>query len=168
VPQIDGLGVEVMELCMPQVTAGELTGYLVATYSLQDILTEMMAKQLTRSQEVSFTEADGTRLALHGVARRGSRIFTAQQLVDLPGNTLVLRIDSWRGAPDLFPERAHGAGHRHVDRAGVGAGAAGQGHAPAPARRAATWPRRWRFARRWRTRWSPACARATCRGASPT
>jgi PAS domain-containing protein len=23
--------------------------------------------------------------------------------VDLPGNTLVLRIDSWRGAPDLFP-----------------------------------------------------------------
>ena len=103
VPQIDGLGVEVMELCMPQVTAGELTGYLVATYSLQDILTEMIAKQLTRSQEVSFTEADGTRLALHGVARRGSRIFTAQQLVDLPGNTLVLRIDSWRGAPDLFP-----------------------------------------------------------------
>jgi two-component system sensor histidine kinase DctS len=103
VPQIDGLGVEVMELCMPQVTAGELTGYLVATYSLQDILTEMVAKQLTRSQEVSFTEADGTRLALHGVARRGSRIFTAQQLVDLPGNTLVLRIDSWRGAPDLFP-----------------------------------------------------------------
>jgi two-component system sensor histidine kinase DctS len=52
---------------------------------------------------VSFTEADGTRLALHGSARRGSRVFTAQQLLDLPGNTLVLRMDSWRGAPDLFP-----------------------------------------------------------------
>ncbi len=103
VPQLDGLGVEVMDLCMPQVMAGELTGYIVATYSLQDILTEMIAVQVTRSEEVSFTEADGTRLALHGVARRGSRIFTAQQLVDLPGNTLVLRIDSWRGAPDLFP-----------------------------------------------------------------
>ncbi|MBP6406523.1 MAG: PAS domain S-box protein [Ramlibacter sp.] len=103
VPQIDGLGVEVMELCMPQVVAGEVTGYLVATYSLQEILTDMVPKPLARSQDVSFTEADGTRLALHGSARRGSRIFTAQQLVDLPGNTLVLRIDSWRGAPDLFP-----------------------------------------------------------------
>jgi len=103
VPQMDGLGVEVMELCMPQVVAGEVTGYLVATYSLQEILTDMVPKPLTRSQDVSFTEADGTRLALHGSARRGSRIFTAQQLIDLPGNTLVLRIDSWRGAPDLFP-----------------------------------------------------------------
>lgn len=103
VPQMDGLGVEVMELCMPQVVAGEVTGYLVATYSLQEILTDLVPKPLTRSQDVSFTEADGTRLALHGSARRGSRIFTAQQLIDLPGNTLVLRIDSWRGAPDLFP-----------------------------------------------------------------
>ncbi|RYF40447.1 MAG: PAS domain S-box protein, partial [Comamonadaceae bacterium] len=59
--------------------------------------------QLVRSQEVSFTEADGTRLAMHGGSRRGNRIFTSQQLLDLPGNTIVLRMDSWRGAPDLFP-----------------------------------------------------------------
>ncbi len=72
VPQIDGLGVEVMELCMPQVVAGEVTGYLVATYSLQEILTDMVPKPLARSQDVSFTEADGTRLALHGSARRAS------------------------------------------------------------------------------------------------
>jgi two-component system sensor histidine kinase DctS len=30
-------------------------------------------------------------------------VFTAQQLLDLPGTTLVLRMNSWRGAPDLFP-----------------------------------------------------------------
>ncbi len=52
---------------------------------------------------MSFTEADGTRLALHGTGRRGSRVFVSQQLLDLPGNTMVLRIDSWRGAPDVFP-----------------------------------------------------------------
>ncbi len=40
---------------------------------------------------------------MHGSARRGTRAFTAQQLLDLPGNTMVLRMDSWRGAPDLFP-----------------------------------------------------------------
>lgn len=102
-PQADGLGVEVMELCLPLVTAGQLTGYAVATYSLAEILAGLVGPQLSRSQEVSFTEADGTRLAMHGSARRGSRVFTSQQLLDLPGNTIVLRIDSWRGAPDLFP-----------------------------------------------------------------
>ncbi len=103
VPQIDGLGLEVMELCLPQVTAGQLTGYVIGTYSLAEILSGMVGPQIMRSQEVSFTEADGTRLALHGSARRGSRIFTAQQLLDLPGHTMVLRMDSWQGAPDVFP-----------------------------------------------------------------
>jgi two-component system sensor histidine kinase DctS len=39
-------------------------------------------------------------MAMPGVARRA---FTASHLLDLPGDTLVLRIDSWRGGPDLFP-----------------------------------------------------------------
>jgi two-component system sensor histidine kinase DctS len=63
----------------------------------------MVGPQLTRSQEVSFTEADGTRLAMHGTPRRGSRIFTAKQLLDIPGHAMVLRMDSWRAAPDFFP-----------------------------------------------------------------
>ena len=102
-PQVDGLGIEVMELCLPHMTHGQLSGYVVATYSLGDVLAALVGPQLRRSQEVSFTEADGTRLALHGVPRRGRRVFTAQHLLDLPGNTIVLRIDSWHGAPDLFP-----------------------------------------------------------------
>ena len=103
VPQLDGLGIEVMELCLPLVSGGQLTGYAVATYSLGEILAGLVGPQLTRSQEVAFTEADGTRLSMHGAARRGTRVFTSQQLLDLPGNTMVLRMDSWRGAPDLFP-----------------------------------------------------------------
>ena len=103
VPQTDGLGLEIMDLCLPVITDGQLTGYTVATYSLSEILVNMVGPQLTRSQEVSFTESDGTRLAMHGTARRGSRVFIAKQLLDLPGHTMVLRLDSWRGAPDLFP-----------------------------------------------------------------
>jgi two-component system sensor histidine kinase DctS len=103
VPQSDGLGLEIMDLCLPVITDGQLTGYTVATYSLSEILVNMVGPQLTRSQEVSFTEADGTRLAMHGTVRRGSRVFIAKQLIDLPGHTMVLRMDSWRGAPDLFP-----------------------------------------------------------------
>ncbi|MEO7952871.1 MAG: ATP-binding protein [Polaromonas sp.] len=102
-PQPGGLGLEVMDMCLPVVAAGRLTGYTVATYSLQDMLGELVAKQLIRGVTLSFTEADGTRLALLGVQSRGSRIFVSQQLLDLPGNTLVVRMDSRQGAPGLFP-----------------------------------------------------------------
>jgi two-component system sensor histidine kinase DctS len=103
VPQKDGLGLEVMDLCLPVITDGQLTGYTVASYALHEMLVNMVGPQLARSREVSFTEADGTRLAMHGTSRRGSRVFTARQLLDLPGHTMVLRMDSWRAAPDLFP-----------------------------------------------------------------
>jgi two-component system, LuxR family, sensor histidine kinase DctS len=102
-PHEDGAGQEVMDLCMPLVAGGRLSGYLVASYSLPAILSDTVGPQLTRGQEVSFTEVDGTRLALHGAVRRGNRIFTAQQVLNLPGNTVLLRLDSWRAGPDLFP-----------------------------------------------------------------
>lgn len=103
VPQSDGLGLQVMELCLPRLVAGSAVGYLVVTYSLNDMLSEMVGRQLARSQDVAFTDPDGTRLAFHGQARRGVRSYSASQLLDLPGETLVLRLDSWRGGPNLFP-----------------------------------------------------------------
>jgi two-component system sensor histidine kinase DctS len=102
-PQSDGLGLEVLDMCMPIVVAGRLAGFTVATYSLQDILGELVGRQLARGVGLSFTEADGTRLALHGVPSRGSRVYIAQQLLDLPGNTLVVRMESRLGTPALFP-----------------------------------------------------------------
>ncbi|HVR55096.1 MAG TPA: PAS domain S-box protein, partial [Pseudorhodoferax sp.] len=102
-PQADGRGLEVMDLCLPLLADGRLMGYVLATYSLQDILAELLGRQLPHHQEASFVEADGTRLALHGATRRGARVFTAQQLLDLPGNPVLLRINSWRAAPDLLP-----------------------------------------------------------------
>jgi two-component system, LuxR family, sensor histidine kinase DctS len=103
VPLAGGIGLEVMEACLPLLTLGRETGYLVATYSLQDILGELLGRELVSGQEVSFTEGDGTRLAVRRSGQRASRVFTTQQLVDLPGNTLVLKLNSSRGAPDLFP-----------------------------------------------------------------
>jgi len=103
VPQSNGQGLEVMDLCLPVLSNGELIGFTVATYALGEILVNFLEPSLLRSQEVSFTEADGTRLAMHGAAQRGSRVFTAKQLLNLPGNTLVLRLESWRAAPDIFP-----------------------------------------------------------------
>ncbi|MBC7548864.1 MAG: PAS domain S-box protein, partial [Polaromonas sp.] len=102
-PMADGQGQEVMDMCMPLLVAGQVKGYVVATYSLQDMLAELVSKQLARGVGLAFTEADGTRLALHGTPPRGNRVFVAQQLLDLPGNTLMMRMESRRGTPALFP-----------------------------------------------------------------
>jgi len=102
-PQADGLGFEMLDLCIPIMLAGRLTGYTLATYSLQNVLAELVGKQLARGQSLAFTEADGTRLALHGTRLSGNRMYVAQQLLDLPGNTLVLRLESRLGIPALFP-----------------------------------------------------------------
>jgi two-component system, LuxR family, sensor histidine kinase DctS len=96
-------GLELMEVCVPLFEAGQLAGYIVAVYGLQPLIVEMVNANVRRSQDVSFTEPDGTRLAISGIARRGGRMFTGQQLLDLPGNTMVMRVDSWRIAPGLFP-----------------------------------------------------------------
>ena len=102
-PLPNGMGAEMMDVCLPLGTGPALRGFVVATYVLQSTLVDIVAPGLQRTQEVSFTEADGTRLALVGARRRGSRMFTTQQLFDLPGTTLVLRMDGWHTAPSVFP-----------------------------------------------------------------
>ena len=103
-PTTNGMGQELMEMCLPLVSGGRRVGYLVATYSLQGLLDELAARQPLRNHEVSLTEGDGTRLAVWGAQRRGTRVFSAQQLLDLPGGTtLVFKLNSWRQAPDFFP-----------------------------------------------------------------
>ncbi len=102
-PGAGGRGLELMELCLPLLQAGQHQGFLVAVYALEPVLVEMVAQASLRGQELSFTEPDGTRLAIMGTARRSGRMFTGQQILDLPGNTVVLRVDSWRATPDLFP-----------------------------------------------------------------
>ncbi|RYF64968.1 MAG: PAS domain-containing sensor histidine kinase, partial [Comamonadaceae bacterium] len=100
-PQPDASGgIEVMEACVPMPDGG----FMIATYGLRALLTEVIAADMTRGQEVSLNEVDGTRLVSIGAARRaGNRVFSAQQMLELPGAAFVLRVNGWRQAPDLFP-----------------------------------------------------------------
>lgn len=102
-PRSDGLGQELLEMCLPFMQNGQLEGYVLVVYAMPGLLTEFINAPATRGQDISFTEPDGTRLAISGAARRGGRLFTAQQLLDLPGTTLVMRIDVWRNQTDVFP-----------------------------------------------------------------
>jgi two-component system, LuxR family, sensor histidine kinase DctS len=44
-------------------------------------------------------EADGSRLAAYGASKRRGDKFAAQSLLDLPGVTLILRVETWIAAP---------------------------------------------------------------------
>ncbi len=99
--QTPGREQQLLEMCLP--VGGPRDGFLIATYALGDILTEMVAQPFARAYDVAFSEVDGNRLAFHGVARSGNRTFSAQHHLELPGYTLMLRLDSWRGTPALFP-----------------------------------------------------------------
>ena len=103
VPQANGIGFEVLEMCMPNMENRLLVGYTVLTYGLQEVLATQLGETYGRRNELSFIEPDGTRLAVHGSLPRSKRIFSTTQLLDLPGNALVLRMDGRRIGPDSFP-----------------------------------------------------------------
>ena len=101
--QGNGTGLELLELCAPVQTGERLHGFVVVTYILQNVLSDLVSDNFRRNHELSFTEPDGTRLAIISTPRRGSRVFTSSQLLDLPGATLMLRVDSWHSAPNVLP-----------------------------------------------------------------
>ncbi len=102
VPLAAGMGQEVVDVCLPSQVAGETTGYVVATFSLAQLLDEVVTAEVTRAHELSFVEGDGTRLARAGLPR-GLGVFRANRVLDLPGLTLQLRVDSGTGGPRLIP-----------------------------------------------------------------
>ena len=106
VPLPGGLGVELLDVCVPIQDRGGLTGYMVASYSLQGLLTEAVKPDDSKGHELAFVEGDGTRLARSGPVARGQGVFVAQRIIDLPGSSLQLRLDSASGKPDLIPNLA--------------------------------------------------------------
>jgi len=102
VPLSGGLGVEVMDLCVPLQQAGREAGFLVGSFALGEVLEASASARQARRHEISFVEGDGTRLARAGAAR-GAGVYVSERVVDLPGATLQLRADSATGRPSLIP-----------------------------------------------------------------
>jgi two-component system sensor histidine kinase DctS len=104
VPMQHRIGAELMDLCIPMLNAGSLDGFVIATYSLSDLL-DAIGDEVERTHELSIVESDGTRVARAGRVR-GARVFTANRVVDLPGSALQLHLESGSGRPQLIPNRA--------------------------------------------------------------
>ncbi len=101
IPQ--GMGMELMEVCVPLFIAAQPDGYFVATYSLQGILSELTNKDTLRGKSVALTEVDGTRLSMFGSVAGRRRTMHASHLLDLSGVTMMVRLESARDTPRLFP-----------------------------------------------------------------
>ena len=156
---------EVMELCLP-IEGG---GYLVATYSLRDTLertggAERCARPGGRVRRGRRHAPGGRRRA---AAQRHPRVHFAAADRPAGRHADAARRRLARRARPLSQPADRRWSPRSRSRwcrcwccwRATRAAACGP---------SATWPTRWPFARRWRTRSSPACARATCRAASPT
>ncbi|MCW5633444.1 MAG: PAS domain S-box protein [Rubrivivax sp.] len=103
VPSFEGTGSEVTDLCVPVLRDGQDAGSVVATVSLPALLEAVVQRSRSLQRyELSFVEADGSRLARAG-ARRGAGVTQAEQGLDLPGQPLVVRVDSLAGRPSLIP-----------------------------------------------------------------
>ncbi|MBP6902523.1 MAG: PAS domain S-box protein [Burkholderiaceae bacterium] len=105
VPLPGGTGVEVVDVCVPVQQAGQLVGFAVASLLLGELLDGVRLPDDARRHELSFVEADGTRLARSG-AVRGAGVFVAERLIDLPGAKLQVRVDSVERRPGLIPNLA--------------------------------------------------------------
>ncbi|HSI51998.1 MAG TPA: ATP-binding protein [Ideonella sp.] len=105
VPQPSGLGLEVLDLCMPMTRGGHPVGFMVATLGLAAMLDDTVRQAEVGRHELSLVEADGTRLVRAG-PMRGAGIYHASRLVDLPGSSLQLRADAVAGRPGLIPNLA--------------------------------------------------------------
>lgn len=102
-PRPGGTGEEVMELCLPIRRGARVAGYLWVSYSLAGLLEAALAPTYTQRQSVALTEPDGTRLAIQGARPRPGRLFISRQPLELAGNSLVLRMEGGRQAPDTLP-----------------------------------------------------------------
>ena len=106
-PLPGGLGLEVLDICMPVQNAGRIEGFMVGTLSLGGLLSEAVGPEILRGHELSFVEGDGTRLARAGLLR-GAGVYVSERIVDVAGLSLQLRLDSAAGSPRLIPNLAVG------------------------------------------------------------
>lgn len=105
VPLANGLGMEIVDVCLPLQEAGQHAGFVVGSVVLGAWLEEIRPTEVARQHEISVVEADGTRLARAG-AVRGGGVFVAERIVDLPGNSLQIRVDAQERKPSLIPNLA--------------------------------------------------------------
>ncbi len=98
----DGYGFEITELAMPY-GAPSPEGAILAIYSLQRMLDRLLPVDFQRVHQVYLSEVDGTFVARSSSGLKGAGVYTASAPLELPGVTLLLRVNSLQQQPKLVP-----------------------------------------------------------------
>ncbi len=102
-PTAQGMGQEMFELCLPVSRNGRPDGYIIATYDMPSMLAEFIASGVRRGRSIALLDTDGTRLSILGTVSGSRGLAHAQQLIDLPGATYMLRLEVPREYPGWLP-----------------------------------------------------------------
>lgn len=102
-PLAHGMGQELLEMCLPVQFQNRVRGYLVVTYRLTGLLSELIRSDLLQQRLVALTESDGTRLSTLGQALSRRHLLRSAQTFDLPGAAFVLRVEQPRATQGWFP-----------------------------------------------------------------
>jgi len=103
VPQLDGMGIEVMDLCVAERDGDRVVGFVISSYALSGLLDQLTVQALAPGYDLSLVEADGTQLA-HGRSRGGAGVYRSSRMIDLPGTAMQLRVNSAATRPGLVPD----------------------------------------------------------------
>ena len=107
VPRRDGTGVAAMDLCIAEVAGTTAQGYVVASFQLSSLLDQLPVRLRAPGYDVYLVDVDGTRVA-HGSRHAGTGAFVELALLNLPGATMQLQLDSWGDPPSLVPDLVTG------------------------------------------------------------
>jgi two-component system sensor histidine kinase DctS len=92
-----------MDYHLPLFAGSRYVGSMVASYSVANLLDEMVPWWFAQENEIALTDSDDTVLAKRSAGGPGRSIYTHQRALDLPGVTLMLRSNSVKSAPRLLP-----------------------------------------------------------------
>jgi two-component system sensor histidine kinase DctS len=92
-----------MDYHLPVFRGNRYIGSLVASYSVPNILDEMVPWWFAQENEIALNDSDDAVIAMRAAGGAGRNVYTHQRALDLPGVTLTLRSNSTKTAPKLLP-----------------------------------------------------------------
>lgn len=99
-----GLGGPIlMDYHVPLYAGKNYIGGLVVSYSLSSILEEMVPWWFAQDNEIAFTSNDDEVFAKRAAGGPGRNVYIHRHMLELPGATVYLRINSVKSAPTLLP-----------------------------------------------------------------
>ncbi len=96
-------GAMTLDYHVPLFRGDEYIGDLAASYSLANILSEMVPWWFAQDNEIAITDQDDNVLEARAAGGSGRGVYTHRRPLELPGVTLALRTNSVKGEPKLLP-----------------------------------------------------------------